>query len=991
MPAPCDQIELFADGELSPQEAEAFRAHLPGCQRCQVQLSNLLVLERLAARYVARPPEQREPHGQPPSTATASRRRPPARWHLVAIGAVACILVTLFVLTSRSPVAPKPGPSELAWNPNGRALTTPRMSDPRADRYRPRAPQSMGDAHAQKEPPDADFRLLRDQDDLLGLAAAYVAWNRPQEALALLEKDREQQQPKLDFRSPNVRNDLAATQLAAGNHEVALNQLERLLADFPEHPQARWNRALAFEALGLRLLAAREFQDLARTEQEDRAREAGTWAGQLVLSARAMETRWRAMREAGESLVVSGRLPEDSPVVGSPILRLYFYDAVRTRTSREEVRLLLPLAEQLDSEAGGQVLQQYVDRISRRDFSRRGPLAREYARLRPVFRTDPQARAFLSKVLRSGEDDLALGAILHTGLVSEHLDDFEALARTSQDPWFEVLATQKRADALIAGGDFWSAEGKLQHARRLCEDTRVTYRCVELELDLAYLYARLLLPDEVQRHARQGWVLARRYGLRGRELQFLEMLAKAARLRNDVPVARAYLHESLERIRGDAPQERYIHQSLAHLELHALDFDRARQEIDRARATGLPLTLDGAGALSDIARQRRSLGDEELMDQAIAEAGTLRKGEFALALHYQGRFYVEQERAKGQGLLRDAIREAEKAGPQDENAQHARTYSYTSLILDAAKGHDFDNSLKLFGEELGLQPPERCVLAITADSERSLLVVRGDDGALRGYYDGARTKPLPMELTNFLPGEALAALRSCDKVEVLARPPLQGRSGLLPPDIAWSYRTRREAPRPQTGKSIHLVVKNVEYDPERKLEKLNWNAEFGPDEEPRLLEGALATPSQVLRDMATATEIDLATHGRVSPVSDAAYLVLSREHGNPGTDELWVRQLRRAKLKGAPLVVLAACHGGHTAPVLHEPVSLPNALLEAGARAVLAATWPILDQEASEFFNAVRGRIRQGASPAAALRDERVEWRARPNKPAWLDSVLLFE
>jgi CHAT domain-containing protein len=90
-------------------------------------------------------------------------------------------------------------------------------------------------------------------------------------------------------------------------------------------------------------------------------------------------------------------------------------------------------------------------------------------------------------------------------------------------------------------------------------------------------------------------------------------------------------------------------------------------------------------------------------------------------------------------------------------------------------------------------------------------------------------------------------------------------------------------------------------------------------------------------------------------------------------------------------VVLAACEAGRAAPVLHESVSLPNGLLEAGARGVLAATREPRDVEASDFFNAVRARIRQGASPAAALRAERMVWLGQKRGEDWVGSVLLFE
>lgn len=982
MPTLCDKIGPFVDGELSPPEAEAFRDHLPECPRCQVQLSNLLMLERMGARYMARQGEGQDSRQKPFPLRPAPRR--PPRWHLVALGAAACAVAAVLILSTRGPEPRELAPAEVAWRLPGRTPTTPRVSDPRADSYRPVAEQLMDGAPRLEKLPLKELSQLEERGDERGQAAIYLAWNRPEEVLTLLDK--------LDAQAPDVQSDRAAALLALGRHEEALRLLDPLIAAHPKHLQARWNRALVLEALRLPLLAARDFQEVAQAKEEGWAQEASQRAQELLSRSSAEEARWKAMLDDGKALMATGHLPEGSPLTGSPLLRLYFYEAVRTRTSPEAVRALLPLAKQLDAEAGGQVLQRYVERIAQRDFSRRAPLVREYVRLLPDFQRSPQTPAFLTRLLRSGEEDLILGALVRADAALDHLDDFEASARSTQDPWFEIFATQKRADAYMRSGDLWNAQAVLEHAQKLCESTPIIYRCVELELDLAHLHSQFLQPDELRQHALKGWELARHYNLRDRQLQFLEMLAKTARLRDDVVVARAYLYESLERSLGDKRREHYIHQELAHLELHALDFDRARAAIDRALATGRPLTLHGAAALSDIARQRPdNPRDERTMDEAVALEGPMTPGRRALASHYLGRFYVEKSREKGRALLRDAIREAEAAGPQDEDAQHARTYSYTSLILDEAKSRNFEAALQLFGEELRGQVPRHCTLALTVDSERSLVVARGADGVTRGYYEGARTRRVDKNSPDLLPPEALTALEPCGQVAVLARPPLLGLSRLLPPSFAWSYRTQLVARRPPPGKPIHLVVKGVEYDPKHKLQPLYWNPEFGPDEEPRLLEGALATPGRVLREMEDSTEIDLVTHGLLSPVSEASYLVLAKGREAAGTDELRAQQLRRAKLKGAPLVVIAACHGGHAAPVLHEPVSLPNALIEAGARAVLAATVRIPDQGASDFFNSVRARIRRGETPAVALRNERLAWHQRSPTATWVDSILLFD
>jgi CHAT domain-containing protein len=96
------------------------------------------------------------------------------------------------------------------------------------------------------------------------------------------------------------------------------------------------------------------------------------------------------------------------------------------------------------------------------------------------------------------------------------------------------------------------------------------------------------------------------------------------------------------------------------------------------------------------------------------------------------------------------------------------------------------------------------------------------------------------------------------------------------------------------------------------------------------------------------------------------------------------------RLAGAPLVILAACRAAHTAPTLHEPVSLPGAFIRAGARTVLAATVDIPDSEAGAFFDEVREHIRSGQPAANALRDVRVRWLQR-NPSSWVRSVLVFD
>jgi CHAT domain-containing protein len=156
---------------------------------------------------------------------------------------------------------------------------------------------------------------------------------------------------------------------------------------------------------------------------------------------------------------------------------------------------------------------------------------------------------------------------------------------------------------------------------------------------------------------------------------------------------------------------------------------------------------------------------------------------------------------------------------------------------------------------------------------------------------------------------------------------------------------------------------------------------------PALLSGAEATPARVRGAMPAAAEIEFHVHGMVDlGVSDASFLALTP--GPDGRHALTAGEIRATELRAAPLVILGACHAGQVAPYLHEAWSLPVAFLEAGARAVIASPAPVQDREAGPFFAAVRAKIRAGASPATAVRDERVRLGADAD---WAASVLVFE
>lgn len=284
-----------------------------------------------------------------------------------------------------------------------------------------------------------------------------------------------------------------------------------------------------------------------------------------------------------------------------------------------------------------------------------------------------------------------------------------------------------------------------------------------------------------------------------------------------------------------------------------------------------------------------------------------------------------------------------------------------------------------------------CTFGVGADDESSFAVLSGPGGAIIGSYDGKQTVPLN-HFEPKLTGAQLEAVRGCKEVSVLARPPLQGRTGILPPDVAWSYGARPAEKVAPTVRAKRMIVSDAEPPISLGLPRLgSWSAGVMPAASGETVElrGPLATPSRVLAEMANATEIEVNAHGLVDlAFSDASLIALS-----PDADGAWALSagaVRNHPLSGRPLVLHGACRAAVGAPLLYAPWSLPAAFLEAGARAVLASRDDIPDSQVRPFFDAVIAGIRVGQSERIALRDARLAFRTRPGG-AWVDSVLLFE
>ncbi|WAM27460.1 CHAT domain-containing protein [Myxococcus sp. NMCA1] len=904
----------------------------------------------------------------------------------VLVLALATPVLVLTVLLARTPSKGSGAPVSAQFWAERRSASRieARLTHPEADRYRPR--MSAGGCPVTPEPiPLRDLARLEEAGDLSGIASAYALQGEWNQAASFLER-----MPA----SPDRDSDLAAVYLARGSHEQALRLLDGVLKAQPKHAQAMWNRALVLQAMGLTMKAADTFEQVALMGESGWSREAKANAREQRDATMERARRWKEARAATLALVDDPQapLPLEAARKDPGIVRQAFYEVVRAAPSKERVLALLPLAQELDRGHGGTALTDYVKRVSGRNFTRRGVLSREYASL--VRGKLNQPDKLLERVLASGEDDLFLGTAQHTRATRRMFSQVVERAKRQNDPWFNLYIEREEAIRETAEGQWWKAEQRIFNALQRCREGGLSARCVDLELRLGILYADLQRLTEGEQHARTAWAWARQLREWDMEFTALEALAAITRSRGDFASSRAYVEEWSARGHDNCVWPR---ENLAHTYYLDNRMDDARREVDaNAACEKEPLSLLFAVNLAELSRTRPKPGDEALLRQALtwADHSNPMPSDAVYARYVEGRFLLDSDRARGLALLRQTITEAEALPRGDSLAREAWALSYSSLVTDAGKAGEYAQALELMAAQLGTPVPQRCALAAAVHGERTVLVARGTQGQVLGHYETDRQGPFSRaDTSRLVPDRLREVLRGCERVDVLAWPPVFGRTDLLPPEVPWSFRLGRTA-QPRTAPNARrLVVSSVDAPALLQLPRLPpWLPSQDPEAVPlQVLSGSDATPARVLADMRDATEIEIHAHGIMDPaLSDASLVVLSPE--TSGRYALTADVVRQQKLTGAPMVFLAACSAGRAASTTtsHEPFSLPAAFIDAGARAVLASTVDIPDA-AGRFFDGVRRRIREGAAPAVALRDERQRWLERDSRAGWTRHVILVE
>jgi tetratricopeptide (TPR) repeat protein len=981
-----EQLHAFADGELSEPEAAAFRLHLAACPRCQQELEDVLQLQGLEDQL------HRQDH-QAPAAPPARAFRPSwdrRRWGLLAATTAAAL--GLAVVTSVRLFRASSPPDLLAAA--GTRTLEARLSYAGAREHRPYSVTRSGDpAAAGAAGANVPLKLLGDLEergDFHGLAAAQLLrGERDQAAQALARAPR----------TLDADADRAVVALSRGALEDALALLDRVLEQRPDHGPALWNRALALRELGLPLVAAQAFERVAALAEPGWSAEARLRADETRRQMEASHRAYQASYAAGRALEAGG---PPGPLVALArdvrgMARSYLYEATWMARTPDEMRALLPLAREVDGQyGGGDRMQRHVEALAARDFSRRGPLART---VREIFAgtLDPAAApAFVAQAMRTGNPDVLL-ALPAAGLLPRHLDDYEAAARAVGDPWFTANAQLVRAQAAFAAGQLLLAEQLALEALATSLREGADVRVVLARGLLGDLYLEEHRLQEAREQASAGLRLARELNDSRGRARFLRQLGDVARYRHAPALTRAYLEERALQPPRDCRAEGYVHESLATLDWFAFRWAEARAQLDRVPECQPPVHATGAFVLADLARVEGRPEDLRRVQAALAalRASGQPPGHLAVLQHIEGVALLGQDRAAGIAALRKAIQDASALPPEDASAAKARDYSYSVLALEAGRAGDHAGALALMSERDGARPPDRCALGVELRDERLLVVAVGPSGALSGAFDAGR-RSAEVDVASLVPAAQREALAGCDRVQVIAHHPVHGRAGLLPPEMAWSYRAPRPrpaaaaaAPPPTAGAPRQLLVHSVEPPPSLGLPRLaGWHVQLAPGAGVELA-GAAATPARVLAELRDATEVAIHAHGLVNlGLSDASLVALSP--GPDGRYALTAAEVRRQELKAAPVVLLGACRAAHVAPYMHLPWSLPLAFLEAGASAVIASPEDIPDREAGPFFDAVLARIRAGAPAATALRDERVRSMAR-DVQSWTRTVVVFD
>lgn len=981
----CIRTTLYLDGELPADQEDAALQHLAGCSDCQTDVADW------AGLYVAL-----SRSGGASTIARSLGRR--SRWRFApafALAAAAAAIALVWLWRGRPGEPEGADRAAVIALADTRALE-PRVSAPAFDRYRAYRVDRGATGPHEIVPIDAVAELARRRDHA-GLAAAH-----------LLAGDHARATAALDAAAPAaatpaaaaIDSDRAAIALTARDPAGALALADRALAAAPELTFARWNRALALHALELPLAAAAEFDLVAARNEPGWSGEARDRAAALRAPIAERAAALAAYKAAAQAMIAGTGGPLDlaSARRHSGAARRALYHALAVAGSADDALALAPLARELDRIAGN-------DHASRAQAAIAGLAARDFAirrRFRAAYRAlverkldDAERAALIADLERAGPaaSDLLLGALQQApqNATSAAITSQLARATPAGEPWHALQLARREAAAKLVAGQLFAAEQVVLATAPVCRDRAWALVCGNLDLDLAELYVRMRRLDEADRRlttARAAFALS---GAVESEEYTLSTRATLAWLYGRERLAAGYLEEVRLRGADRCDRVRFADETAMTIAFATGDLATARARLpDRAlcgRPPG-PAIVMHAVALARLGEPGHTDSDRERARAVIELARSARGPNAALnaaaAQLGDGRLQIDGDPTGGAAQIRAGLAALAELASEPGHTGELRGWGFAALIGDAARRGDHAGALAVFGEELGRTAPAGCVVAASLDDERSTAVVRGRDGVVRGSYHARR--PLgALDAGSVVPAALIDTLDGCEAIAVIAQPPLHGRADLLPAALPWAFVGAAASPRKPAvaGAAARRVIVG---DP-RPPEALGLPA-LPPIAADRatLVTGSAATPARVVSELATADYVEIHAHG-IADASDAAFLALSPDPD--GQFALTARELASAQLTAAPIVALAACRAAATTRYQTSRWSLPDALITAGARAVIASAAAIPDDQGSALFAALRERIDRGepvAQAVAALRAQRVA-----AGQLWAAGLMVFE
>ena len=974
-PILCEQLGPFVDGELGAMEAAAFRGHLVQCARCQQEMHGLMQLSALAEQARKEAPG-RKSEAAPVWIAAADRRARPRRaaW-LGVVGAVA--MAAALVLAIRGRPSGPDVPTLLASLDARTVSGWPSVAG--AAQYKEYRVMRGGPVPIPPGLAQAELRLQGSSD-----------W-RSLGTLALLRRDFAQADAYLARLppTPDVLADRGLVRLEEQRYSEALEFLDAALSVSPEFLPARFNRALALQALQLPFAAAAAMGPVAQSAPGGWATEARRDSSSFEAAKKELqedEARWKEARRA----LIERQVGPPPALVSShrSLARSAYYHAVASAPSRVELERLRAFARELDREAGSSVLESDLDLVVRGWTPARPELAARYRAwitvINPTLPAAEDVEKLVADARRAGQKDILL-QVLDGFRAYVVTPEREALVRTFHDPWFEASLASRVGRVQMDGGRLGEAERTLRQGRELCRPQSMQIPCWYIAEALGDLYRVVGRFSDAEREYRTVAPQLRAAGLFPWERKAVMEAARVAVQADQLALARASYEDLSIREPDKCAAWIWSRELLASGYVARRDVANARKVL--AVHQDCPRALDPEAwrarwrlGLGQLTRDRSML--EEARAMAAATAGFARAPvqDVAAARMLEHIATLELGTPGAEAELARTIAR-EEASP-DVQVRSAAAEGREALALRALDRKDGAAALAELGHLLGTTAPSRCAVGLIANVAREGWAVADAAGAVvTGSGD-----PRPGEVFT-PPAELIARLRPCANVAVLATGRFQGRRGVLPDDLPWSYQIGPGSSGASRPGPNRLVVKDVVPPRDLQLPALALQDRSG-ESGWTVVAGAEATPARVLSELAGADLVKFEVHGLIdSSVPDGAVLVLSEDadHGY----SVSATQLGSLHLARRPIVMLGACRAAAPSTFRAEPWSLPRSFVHAGAQGVYASLSDLPDQEVGEFFRRLTARLDAGTSPASALRDERLTW-LREGK-TWVRDVVLFD